>query len=170
MIFRQFLSVLKLTTVKTRGDMINDNDVYKDSLKEMNQSSGKRKREISWSYLKHQCDAVRRRGKTNTGARIPESCSPWPTKRQDMFDSGVKRGKSFAISASVKLLQNNYRLRTSLPALLLWRFIIARAVLPWSRASAKSRETFIPKSTSSLQPPHLHPRPDEDEMLLSKTK
>lgn len=58
-----------------------------------------------------------------------------------------------------KTLGGAFRKPTIRPASLLWRFMAERASGRFSLASANSRDTMLPKSTSSLQPPHFHPSP-----------
>ena len=58
-------------------------------------------------------------------------------------------------------------IRTSLPALLLWRFIRALASFPFSRLSTKSLEILSPNSTLSLQPPQIQPWPPAHKERVS---
>lgn len=63
--------------------------------------------------------------------------------------------------------RQNLREPTILPASLLCRFMAERASGRFSLASANSRDTMLPKSTSSLQPPHFQPSPGGPLCLLS---
>lgn len=57
---------------------------------------------------------------------------------------------------------------TVLPASLLCLFMADRASGLFSRASANSRDTMLPNSTSSLQPPHFQPSPGEPLWRVSQ--
>ncbi len=57
---------------------------------------------------------------------------------------------------------------TTRPASLLCRFIAERASGRFSRASANSRDTMLPNSTSSLQPPHFQPSPGGPFLRVSQ--
>lgn len=70
----------------------------------------------------------------------------WPASRTEA-----------ALSEWSKKMQSVFL--TVLPASLLCRFMADRASGLFSRASANSRDTMLPKSASSLQPPHFQPSP-----------
>lgn len=88
-------------------------------------------------------------------ASVPSGCS--------LQVSNVSGKKSVKEIKKVKI-----NVLTVLPASLLCLFMADRASGLFSRASANSRDTMLPNSTSSLQPPHFQPSPGEPLWRVSQ--